>query len=367
MSILLLVILNSKLIAMTDNYLRHTSLKNNVLKLIFKYKVKHVKYMKIKGQGVTKHVFDIQDAALPKTQNIAHYKAQGIKAFRIGQFSKKVVRVVIESRVSMRGEFKINNRSLSLFLPTEKTKRKTNSRKYVSKRVVKHKHYSYNPKRKYKTIILDAGHGGRDVGASTNVVREKDLTLSMTLKLKNILQKMGYRVLLTRDRDKFMNLKQRTDYAYNRKASILVSIHANAAPKRKTKGVRYEGLEVFYLGLRNTKRVRNKRAIYRGRKVYSKYDYKKMVSPWKFSQSKHLAISVKKNILSYVGRQYKIYDKGIKRADLWVLLATKIPAILIETGYLTNKNEVKKLTNPHYQTTLMEGVARGINHYYNIY
>ena len=178
---------------------------------------------------------------------------------------------------------------------------------------------------------------------------------------------MGYSVLLTRNRDKFMNLKQRTDYVYNRKGSIFVSIHANAAPKKKTKGVKYEGIEVFYLGLANTNRVRNKRAVYRGRKVYTKSAYKKMVSPWKFSQSKRLAKSVRQNILSHVSRKYKIYDKGIKRQDFWVLLATKIPSILVETGYLTNKDEVEKLKNSHYQTRMMEGVARGINQYYGLY
>ncbi|CAA6798376.1 MAG: N-acetylmuramoyl-L-alanine amidase (EC [uncultured Sulfurovum sp.] len=365
---ILLLVTGFELMAKTDNYLRHTSLSNHQLNLLFKYPVGLVKHFTIKGKGIVKHVYDIDGAALPKTQSISQYKAKGIQAFRIAQYNKQTLRIVIEAKVSMKGNYKITGRKLALFLPFSTTptlKQTVAQKKIVKKKVLQS--YGFNPNRKYRTIVLDAGHGGRDVGASSKKVREKDLTLSMTLKLKNILQKMGYRVLLTRDRDKFMNLKQRTDYVYNRKGSIFVSIHANAAPKKRTKGVRYEGLEVFYLGLRNTKRVRNKRAVYRGRKVYSKSAYKEMVSSWKFSQSRSLAKTVKKNILSHVSRQYKIYDKGIKRKDFWVLLATKMPAILIETGYLTNKNEVKKLTNPHYQTVLMEGVARGINNYYGLY
>jgi len=354
--------LNSKLIALTDNYLRQTSLKNNRLDLKFKYNVENVKYFKINAKGVVKHVYDIQNSALPNTLDIAHYHFKGIKAFRIAQYSKKVVRVVIESRVPMKGSYKITNRRVRLFLPT--SKKKSND-KFFKKRVAKK--YTYNPKREDKTIILDAGHGGRDVGASSKVVREKDLTLSMTFILKNILQKMGYSVLLTRNSDKFMNLKQRTDYAHKHKASIFISIHANAAPRKRTKGVRYEGLELFYLGLKNTKRVRRRRVLYRGKRVYSKSAYRKMVSAWKFSHSKKLATSIHRSIFTHVPKQYEINDKGIKRKDFWVLLATKIPSILVETGYLTNKNEVKKLKSHHYQTVLMEGVAKGINQYYGLY
>jgi len=164
-----------------------------------------------------------------------------------------------------------------------------------------------------------------------------------------------------------MNLKQRTDYVFYRKGSIFISIHANSAPKKRIKGVRYEGVEVFYLGLKNSNRVRNKRAIYRGQIVYSRKDYRKMVSSWKYAQSKKLANSVRHNILSHVSRYYKIYDKGTKRRDFWVLLATTMPSILVETGYLSSEREVKKLKNPNYQIRLMEGVAKGVNSYYGLY
>ncbi|HIP50625.1 MAG TPA: N-acetylmuramoyl-L-alanine amidase [Campylobacterales bacterium] len=366
-----------ELIALTDNYLRQTALHDNKLKLVFKYNVTKVKHFTIQGNGLVKHVYDIHNAALPSTKNISHFKAKGVKAFRIAQYSKKVLRVVVETTLPMIGIYKIQGRELTFFLPSYKriSKAKSNvtvhNKKYKkskkTKKITKAKKYRYNPKRRHQTIFLDAGHGGRDIGASSKVVREKDLTLSMTLKLKSILQKMGYRVLLTRDRDKFMNLKQRTDYVYNRKGSIFVSIHVNAAPLKKTKGVRYEGIEVFYLGLANTNRVRNKRAVYRGRKVYTKSAYKQMVSSWKFAQSKKLANVVRSNILNHVSKKYKIYDKGIKRQDFWVLLATKMPSILVETGYLSNKDEVKKLKNSTYQTRMMKGVAKGINAYYGLY
>jgi len=76
---------------------------------------------------------------------------------------------------------------------------------------------------------------------------------------------------------------------------------------------------------------------------------------------------VHRNILSHVRKRYSLNDKGIKQQDFWVLLATKIPSILVETGYLTHKNEGIKLRNVAYQTRLMEGVAKGINQYYGLY
>lgn len=364
---ILVLTFSVNLMALTDNYLRQTSVAHNHLHLIFKYDISKVKHFTIKSKGIVKHIYDIPNTALPSTKDIAQFRAKGVKAFRIAQYRKKIVRVVIEASVPMEGKYKIKGRQLIVFLPSFNKALKSKvikEKKFKKTRKLK---YKYNPKRKYKTIVLDAGHGGRDIGASFKEIREKDLTLSMTLKLKKILQQMGYSVRLTRDRDKFMNLKQRTDYVYNRKGSIFVSIHANAAPKKKTRGVRYKGLEVFYLGLENTNRIGNKRAVYRGQKVYSRNAYKRMISPWKFSESKRLATSVHQNILSHVSRKYKIFDKGIKRQDFWVLLATKMPSILVETGYLTDKNEVKKLQNSSYQLRMMEGVARGINHYYGLY
>ena len=360
--------------AKTDNYLRHTFLKENQLNLIFKYDVENVKHFVIKGHGIVKHVYDIQNSALPNTQNISQYQADGVKAFRIGQFNKELVRVVIETTVPTQGVHIIEGRKLTFVLPSHRNMsnpfKKVEIKKPVVKKVPKvyksNRRYAYNPSRRNKTIILDAGHGGRDIGASNKGVREKDLTLSMTLKLKSILKKMGYRVLLTRSKDSFMNLKQRTEYANRHKGSLFVSIHANAAPIKRNPKVRYQGIEVFYLSIKNSKRVKNKRAVYRGKKVYSRRAYKQMTSSWKFSKSRKLARSVKKNILKNVKKSYRIYDKGIKRRDFWVLLATKMPSVLVETGYLTHKNEVKKLTNEHYQTLLAEGIAKGINGYYGL-
>jgi len=248
--------------AKTENYLRHTYLKNNQLNLVFKYKVNKVNHFKIKGHGFVKHVYDIDGVSLPNNKNISQFKAKGIRTFRIAQFNKKMVRVVIESRVLTKGSFTLKGNKVRFILPSYKnissssshvsriSKKRKSLHKRTSRIFKSTKRYHYNKKRRTKTIILDAGHGGRDIGASGYGVREKDITLSITLKLKRILQKMGYRVLMTHSHDKFMNLKQRTEYANRHRGSIFVSIHANAAPTRRTPHVLYKGIEVFYLSIK---------------------------------------------------------------------------------------------------------------------
>jgi N-acetylmuramoyl-L-alanine amidase len=364
----------------TENYLRNTKLINNKLKLTFKYEVDAVKHFVIKRNGIVKHIYDISEASLPRTINISKYKANGIKAFRIGQYNKKVVRVVIETTAYIDGSYAKKGKNVILNLPRHHKKSQKHTyaskKKYTNSHYKKNNykkklrpltHYSRNSKRHKKLIILDAGHGGRDIGASARGVREKDLTLSMTLKLKRVLTKMGYRARLTRSYDKFMTLRERTEYANRNAGSLFISIHANAAPIKRNPRVNYKGIEIFYLSIKNSKRLKDNRAVYRGKKLYTRSAYKKMTSRWKYEKSHSLARRVKKHILRSVKQQYKIYDKGVKRQDFWVLLATQMPSILVETGYLTDKNELRKLRNHKYQMLFVEGIANGINEYYGLH
>ena len=356
MFIYVLLVSNINLSAKVENYLRTTSLVSNKLQLDFKHKIEGVKYFSIKGHGVIKHVYDIKHGVLALKQNIEHYKAQGVDAFRIGQFKKNTLRIVIESKYFLSKVHRVKGNRLTIYLPSYG--------KVLNDRKVQN--YHYNIKRKKKLIILDSGHGGRDIGASNKRIREKDLTLSMTLKLRDILKKMGYRVLMTHTKDKTMRLKERTDYANKYKGDIFISLHVNAAPKKRTPKVRYEGVTVFYLSKKHTRRTRNRRTHYRSKKLYSKQACRQMISPWKQKHSRRLARKVRKNILKNLRRRYSVNDKGIKRKSFWVLLATTMPSILVETGYISNKSEVKKLQNDTYQRVLVEGIAKGVNSYFGL-
>lgn len=361
MLFVLLIITNTW--AKTDNYLRHTSLVDNQLNLRFKYALGDIKNFTLRHNGIYKHVYDIKNGVLPPNKNLSQYKTPAVKVFRIGQYSKTVLRVVIESKFRLKQAHTLKKNTLTLHLPSYKNM--SNKNNAVNNKVVT-KHYNYRRARQYKTIILDAGHGGRDVGASGKGIREKNLTLSMTHKLKNVLKKMGYRVLMTRTKDKTMSLKARTEFANKYKGSLFVSVHANAAPRKRNPKVSYEGIEIFYLLTKNSKRVKNKRAVYRGKKIYTKNAYKKMISKWKIKESKKAAKQIRKNILHNVQKKYVIRDKGVKRNDFWVLLATQMPSVLVEMGYLTNKRELKKLKKQEYQDLLVEGIAKGINAYFKL-
>ncbi len=353
----LLFLTNSNLWAKENNYLKNTLLVSNQLKLTFAHKIKRVKHFTIKKSGVIKHVYDIKNGLLSSGKTIKNLKAKGVKSIRIGQFNKNVLRIVIESKYLLAKQHRLKNRTLTIYLPAYN--KVLSSKKVKKKRLYKKRHQ--------KLIILDAGHGGRDIGASHRNIIEKDLTLSMTRKLRDVLKKMGYRVRMTRSTDKTMRLKERTDYANRYKGNIFISLHVNAAPKKRTPNVRYEGITVFYLSTKNIKkRLRKRRTHYKSKKRYSEKAAQQMISQWKSRHSKSLAIKVRKNIFKHLRKYYSVNDKGIKRQGFWVLLATTMPSILVETGYISHKKDLKRLQNSNYQRRLVEGIAKGVNSYFGL-
>ncbi len=355
----MLLFTNLNLLARVDNPLENTSLVSNRLKLTFEHKIEKVRYFTIKKNGIIKHVYDIKNALLLSGKTIKNLKADGVESLRIGQFNQHILRIVIESKYFLAKRHRLKNRTLTIYLPSYK--------RVLPKTVKQIKKYHYSRKRHQKLVILDAGHGGRDIGASNKRVREKDLTLSMTLRLREILKRMGYRVLMTRSKDKTVSLKQRTDFANKYKGDIFVSIHVDAAPIKRTPKVKYEGITVFYLSTKNTKRINNRRIVYRGKEVYTIREYKQMIGDKKRIYAKKLAIKVRNSVLRHLRKRYRdVNDKGIKRKPYWVLLATTMPSILVETGYISNKNEVERLQDKTYQSVLVYGIAKGINSYFGL-
>ena len=342
-----------ELSAKTGNYLRSTSLVGNRLILTFKYKVRNVSDFSLKRKGITKYIYDVKDGVLPVSQKISQYKHKNVKAFRIGQHNKRSLRIVIESSIKSKTSCRKKGKTLTIYLPSCKGSRCKKVKRIKKYRTVKN-----------QTVIIDAGHGGRDPGAISRGRREKHITLSIARKLRNKLRAKGYKVLMTRKSDRYISLTQRTDFANRNKGAIFISIHANARPKRKSRHRVYKGIEVFYLSLRNVKRIKHRKSFHRGRRVYSRYSYNQMTSRSKIKKSCKLSIDLKRELFKSLRKKYRVIDKGIKRSDFWVLLGTKMPAILIETGYLTNRQEGKRLVNNHYQNLLVKGIAEGVDDYF---
>lgn len=169
-------------------------------------------------------------------------------------------------------------------------------------------------------VVLDAGHGGKDDGTVSDSAVEKDINLAIVFKIKEQLEAKGIRVLLTRDRDIYMGLGERIRAAEDKEADLFVSIHCNYYERDDA----VNGLECYYC---------------RGSE-----------------QGRHYADT----IIAEIGKNNRIVTRNAKPAEYYVLKNTKLPAILVETGYLSNGRERRGLISDDYQNVLAEELANGI-------
>jgi len=221
-------------------------------------------------------------------------------------------------------------------------------------------------------IIIDPGHGGKDTGAvgRNYKVKEKDVVLDIAKKLKDELRKMGnFKITLTRTGDNFVSLWKRSDIANNAKADLFISIHANASRYRKVKG-----FEVFYLSNATDDNARaiaaaeNEALSYENNSNHNKPDYlDATVWDMKLSEnrieSKELANFICKSASSQLG----VRNRGIKSARFNVLKGTRMPAVLVEVGFLSNKDEEWRLRSTEYRKKVATAIAKGILAYKDKY
>ena len=192
-----------------------------------------------------------------------------------------------------------------------------------------------------RAIFLDPGHGGSDSGAVSNGVREKDLTLSVYNKVSSRLASLGYTVLTSRNTDKDVGLVSRADQANKSNADMFLSIHFNAGGR----GASY-GIETYY---------------YKARPEYTPAINKdKHNDPERLEKSRKLAQKIQKSLVSKTGA----FDRGVKRETFAVLRETSIPSILVELGFIDNKEEASKIKTNEYQEKLADGIVDGIVEYY---
>ncbi|MCA6622961.1 MAG: N-acetylmuramoyl-L-alanine amidase [Pseudanabaena sp.] len=181
--------------------------------------------------------------------------------------------------------------------------------------------------RRRGVIFVDAGHGGRDPGAVANGVQEKDVVLPISLLLGQTLQSMGFTVYYTRTTDVEIDLEPRVEAAERVSADVFVSVHANAIA---ASNISVNGVETYHA---------------RG------------------SVAGHeLARYVHSQIISETGAN----DRSVKGAGFYVIARTSMPAILVETGFVTNPNEARNLSNPSYQKRMAEAIAKGIDQFMRV-
>ena len=216
-----------------------------------------------------------------------------------------------------------------------------------------------------KRIVIDPGHGGKDPGCcARGGVREKHIVLNIArLLAERIRKEIGCEVILTRTKDIFLPLERRTAIANMKKADLFISLHVNAHRSKKV-----SGLETYILNMATDERAMMVAARENATSKKNISDLQKILNDLmlntKINESNRLAYEIQKGMVSRVKWRYKrVKDLGVKQAPFYVLIGAHMPAILVETGFLTNGVERKRLVTKNYQASVAQGICAGIKAY----
>lgn len=216
-----------------------------------------------------------------------------------------------------------------------------------------------------KMLVIDAGHGGRDPGAvGRSGTAEKDITLNVALRLRDLISKrLGKDVLLTRDKDVFLELEDRAKFANKMGADLFVSIHVNAHPQRSTRGV-----EIYHFGEASDRRALEVAARENGTPIKDtgigwQYLVADLLTTKKVQESLELAWTTKKAMVARLDDYYDVADHGVKTAPFYVLRFTTMPSILAEIAFITNPTEERLMQSDAFLHRMAEAIFDGVKAY----
>jgi N-acetylmuramoyl-L-alanine amidase len=327
-----------------------------------------------------------------------------VKRVRAGQYTRDTVRVVVELTGEVEPSLGIVKKPFQLTLTSELAKKSTRVAKLQPKAKAKDsgkvaKAAPIAPKLdpkvkardvrkrlgktgspggvsisqqiglKVKRIVIDAGHGGRDTGAiGPTGVKEKNVTLSIARKTRARLKRSfpDVEVLMTRDGDKTLELSDRTNLANEKHADLFISIHANANPSRRVRGV-----ETYYLNITHDRYAmrlakRENEAHGGGGKSISDLQFilADLAMKSNVDDSIRLGRQVQRSLVGELREDYKsVQDLGLKHALFYVLMGARMPAILVETSFISNRTEEKRLKTGKYQDKVAEGIVLGVKRF----
>ena len=218
----------------------------------------------------------------------------------------------------------------------------------------------------FKTIIIDAGHGGKDPGAvGYRGTKEKDIALDVAKRLEKKLSKnMKVKIVMTRDEDIFLRLSERTKIANENNGSLFISIHTNAAEDRRA-----SGFETFLIGQnKNEAAVRvaaRENAVLElegstGKKLTDEDLIKATIAQSAFASKSELFASL---VQKEIKKRVQSKDRGVKQAGFYVLMGASMPNVLVELGFISNPSEEKKLRSPQYRDQLATAIYRAVEQY----
>lgn len=227
---------------------------------------------------------------------------------------------------------------------------------------------------KLKTIVIDAGHGGKDPGTHGKTSKEKHVALAVALELGRIIEGNlpDVKIIYTRKTDKFIELHERANIANRNNADLFISIHCNAISKSSIAGT-----ETYVMGLHKTKgnldvAVRENESILHEDNYidnYEGFDPASTEGYILFSLFQNAYLENSLNVADKIEEQFKTrverHSRGVKQAGFLVLWKTSMPSVLVEIGYLTNVKEEKYLNQKKNQVYIASGIYRAIKSYKN--
>ena len=231
------------------------------------------------------------------------------------------------------------------------------------------------PDKKF-TIVIDAGHGGKDIGATDNGVMEKNINLKVAKQLESLIKKKmkGVKVIMTRDDDTYLTLQQRADKANKAQGDIFISIHTNSVDKKNRNRKSIAGSSVYTLGLHkdenNLQVARRENSVIEFEnnyeQKYSGFDPQRDESYiiFEMAQKKNLSQSIKlaeiiEQELESAGRQ----NRGVHQAGFWVLWATSMPSVLVELDFICNPESAKYMSSDKGTKELAQAIFKALEKY----
>ena len=216
-----------------------------------------------------------------------------------------------------------------------------------------------------RRIVVDAGHGGKDPGAvGPSGIYEKDVTLMLAKELaRELTRQIGCEVILTRSKDVYLPLEERTAIANKVGADLFVSLHANANRNRKAYGI-----ETYYLNFSKNDKAAAVVARENGTSLKQVTDLElilfDLMANAKINESSRLATVIQENLVRHISKKYSnIRDLGVRQGPFYVLLGATMPSVLVETAFISHPREEKRLASSAYQKSAANAIALAIKDY----
>lgn len=331
------------------------------------YKNIHKSYIDFNEEKNGRYFYDIFDIRGNfKKAKPTKLFIKGVDKIKLYQVNKNTLRISMKDKTNLKTIYIIGRKSIIIKVLDLQLKA---SKRLASHHVKMLRANMFFPST--KIIVVDAGHGGKDSGAiGSGRNYEKNVVLKISKYLKKDLNNMGFKVYLTRPRDKFVTLKNRTHFANRKNADLFISIHANSVPKSKAQYA--HGIETYFLSPARSARAKRVAAIENrgdmGKMGWrTKNSFLTILNQSKITASDKLAVDIQRNMLYKLRSIYgksNIKDGGVREAPFWVLVGAQMPAILIETGYISNPKEGRRIKTRKYQKNIAQGIAQGVKSYF---